>query len=439
MPGLPNTEGIDALIRKYDMLPPGAVVICAVSGGADSMCLLHLLSRREDITLHAAHFNHRLRGGEADRDEAFVRNWCRENRIPFHAGSRDVAEEAKRLKMGLEETARALRYTFLYQLARELKADRIATAHNANDNAETLLMHLLRGTALQGLGGIEPRLNALVRPLLTTSRREIEDYLNAYAVPHIEDSTNKDNTFLRNRVRHQLIPLLEEWNPGFVRRITQTIPRLREDEKALDLLARQLFRQASRDREDLVISVQALTDAPEAVSLRCIRLLLAEANEGLGNCTGVHLESVMALCRSPKPSGEVHLPCSLTARRVYDKLVLTHDGPPVVLAPMALFQGANPVPGTDWTVILDGPPWPGLVVRSRQTGDEITLPNGHKRPLKKLFIDRKIPRLERDRIPVVADRNGILAVAGLGSNPAHPCHGQVTIIKETEARENGKE
>ena len=106
---------------------------------------------------------------------------------------------------------------------------------------------------------------------------------------------------------------------------------------------------------------------------------------------------------------------------------------------MALFQGANPVPGTDWTVILDGPPWPGLVVRSRQTGDEITLPNGHKRPLKKLFIDRKIPRLERDRIPIVADRNGILAVAGLESNPAHPCHGQVTIIKETEARENGKE
>ena len=97
MPGLPNTEGIDALIREYDMFPPGAVVVCAVSGGADSMCLLHLLSRREDITLPAAHFNHRLRGDEADRDEAFVRSWCQEHHIPFHAGSCDVAGEAKRL------------------------------------------------------------------------------------------------------------------------------------------------------------------------------------------------------------------------------------------------------------------------------------------------------------------------------------------------------
>lgn len=439
MPGLPDTAGFERLVRAYDMLPSGAVVVCAVSGGADSMCLLHLLSRRENITLHAAHFNHRLRGGEADRDEAFVRDWCRENRISFHVGSADVAQEAVRLKMGLEEAARTLRYAFLRQLAQELKADRIATAHNANDNAETLLMHLLRGTALQGLGGIEPRSKDLIRPLLTTSRAEIEAYLEHYALPHIEDSTNGDDAFLRNRVRHQLVPLLEEWNPGFVRRMTQTIPHLRQDENALTLLAGQLFRQAVRDKGDWAIPVQVLTDAPQAIALRCIRLLLEEAGGGPGNFTGAHLESVMALCRSANPSGEVHLPRSLTARRVYDRLVLTHDGPPAALEPMALCQGANPVPGTGWTVLLDAPPWEGLTVRSRQPGDAFTLPGGHKKSLKKLLIDRKIPRLERDTIPIVADREGILAVAGLGTNPAHPCHGQVTIIKETEARENGKE
>ena len=157
-----------ALTREYAMLSPGSTVLCAVSGGADSMCLLHWLSRREGITLHAAHFDHRLRGAESDADAAFVRDWCRENGIPFHLGSADVRARAGEAGRGIEETARDLRYAFLRKTARDLGGAVIATAHNADDNAETLLLHLVRGTGLQGLAGIPPRRDALVRPLLTT-------------------------------------------------------------------------------------------------------------------------------------------------------------------------------------------------------------------------------------------------------------------------------
>ena len=135
-----------ALTREYAMLSPGSAVLCAVSGGADSMCLLHWLSRREGITLHAAHFDHRLRGAESDADAAFVRDWCRENGIPFHLGSADVRARAGEAGRGIEETARDLRYAFLRKTARDLGGAVIATAHNADDNAVTLLLQLVRGT-----------------------------------------------------------------------------------------------------------------------------------------------------------------------------------------------------------------------------------------------------------------------------------------------------
>ena len=171
-----------ALTREYAMLAPGNHILCAVSGGADSVCLLHWLKGRaaeDGFTLTAAHFDHRLRGAESHRDAAFVEELCRAWKVPCAVGHGDVSGEAQRRGAGIEETARALRYDFLERTAEELGADLIATAHNANDNVETMLLHLVRGSGLQGLTGIRPRQGKRIRPLLTTTRAEILAYLEA--------------------------------------------------------------------------------------------------------------------------------------------------------------------------------------------------------------------------------------------------------------------
>ena len=428
---LPKAE---KLIREYDMFPAGTVVVCAVSGGADSMCLLHYLSQRGDLTLHAAHFDHRLRGEESDRDAAFVRDWCERNHIPFHLGSGDVSAEAKKRKKGVEETARALRYDFLSQLARELNAHSVATAHNAGDNAETVLMHLLRGSGLQGLTGIAPRQGRYVRPLLTTPRSDIEVYLEKHHVGHVEDSTNADDAYTRNRVRHQLIPVLEELSPGFVDRMARIIPRLRADNDALDSLARQSFLQAWRQGEDLVIPASLIAQDPAPIALRTLRMLLGEANGR--DCSAAHLEALYRLACSDDPSGQVSLPGGLTARREYDGLILTREAPAKPIAAFAPREGDNPVPGTAWTAVVEGPAWPGLVVRPRERGDALTLPGRPHKRLKELMIDQKLPRWERQRVPVAADGDGVLAVAGFGVNTAHPKAGRVRFTI-TQERENG--
>ncbi len=263
---------MNRLIDEYDMLPPGCTVVCAVSGGADSICLLHRLNQLRAIrpfTLVAAHYNHHLRGAESDRDEAFVKRWVEDwcgpdpaaGQAPLPAvrlitGGGDVSGEAKRLGLGLEETARRMRYAFLEEAARAVGADRIATAHTADDNAETVLLHLIRGSGLQGLTGIRPRQGRLVRPLLTTTRREIEDYLELYHIPHVEDSTNQDDAYTRNQVRHQVIPLLDEINPWFVPRMADTIRYLRSDNDYLSAQAAAVARRA-RPAGDGGLSISA--------------------------------------------------------------------------------------------------------------------------------------------------------------------------------------
>ena len=173
-------EAVKALTAEYDMLPRGGAVLCAVSGGADSMCLLHLLSALAEeggFRVEAAHYHHGMRGAAADADAAFVADWCRARDIPCAVERGDVYGEAARLGLGVEETGRRLRYDFLRRTARARGCGRIATAHNADDNLETLLLHLARGAGLHGLAGIPPRRGEIVRPLLTTSRAEIGAYL----------------------------------------------------------------------------------------------------------------------------------------------------------------------------------------------------------------------------------------------------------------------
>lgn len=220
-----------------DAIMPGVRVLCAVSGGVDSMYLLHrmtALGAQRGFAVGCAHFNHGLRGAESDRDEAFVRAQCEKLGVPFYAGRGDVASVRG---MGTEAAARELRYAFLAQCAQAHSYDWIATAHTADDNAETLLLNLARGCGLRGLTGIPPQRGKLLRPMLDTTRAQAEAYLTAHAIPHVEDSTNAADAYARNRVRHHAVPALESVNPAFVQHAADTAALLREDEAFLCGLA----------------------------------------------------------------------------------------------------------------------------------------------------------------------------------------------------------
>ena len=206
-------------IRDYDMVQPGDTLVCALSGGADSVALLfalYLLKDKLGITLEAAHFNHHLRGEESDRDEAFARELCDRYDIPIHVGSGRVTAGDK----GLEASARDARYVFLRTIP-----GKIVTAHTADDNAETVLLHLIRGTGLKGLGGITPVSGNLIRPMLMVTRGDVERFLEEWCLGHIEDSSNGTDAFLRNRVRHHVMPLLKAENPKLAENLSKKKPR----------------------------------------------------------------------------------------------------------------------------------------------------------------------------------------------------------------------
>ncbi len=428
------------LCAQYDMLPEGAHVLCAVSGGADSMCLLHLLRAvAEDwgFTLQAAHFNHRLRGEDSLQDEEFVRTQCEAWGIPLLCERADVAAEAGKAGRGVEETARRLRYEFLERAAKQCGAGRIATAHTANDNAETMLFHLVRGAGLQGLTGIPPKRGIVVRPLLACTRDEVEEYCAKNSVPHVEDATNQDQTFTRNYLRHTVLPALKQVNPRTVEHLADAAQHLRVDQDYLEERAREVADRSCETESGLTIPTRVLRETHPAIAGRAVRILMSRAGIR-SNGAAAHVDAVLELCRGEDPSGRCDLP-GVIVRRMYDKLVFIPSEERLETPSSAVLQQDTTTAygATGWEIFCRKticPEAPGknpahfylasaklqgaVLVRSRQTGDEIKLPGRPGKSLKKLFIDEKIPLTGRDRLPVLADELGVIAVAGFGPNEA---------------------
>lgn len=425
------------LAEEFHMLPPGGLILTAVSGGADSMCLLHALLTLRDqasITVAAAHFNHQLRP-EAEAEAAFVRDWCAAQGVPLYTGQADVAKQAADRGTGIEETARALRYAFLEQTAAEIGADRIATAHQAGDNAETILLHLTRGSGLRGLGGIPPVRGRMIRPLLTVERREIEAYLSRHGVPHVEDASNNDTTYRRNYLRWEILPRLEALNPRLHQRLWESSCQFRREDAYLDGQARTMLTELTRLPEGVTLARDAVTALPEALSLRGIQLLAREVEPEVA-LSAAHRQAVLDLCRSPNPSGQVHLPGGLLARRKYDRLELIRASegeagfPPVPLA----LPGVTLAAGWRFTCrqttcpngkfnrsrafYLALPEGAVLFLRPRRTGDTIALPGRDRKTIKKLLIDAKIPRRDRDLLPVFDLEGAVCALTEFGADQA---------------------
>lgn len=268
--------------------PRGSRVLCAVSGGADSMCLLHLLwanRERLGIEVLAAHYEHGLRGEESLRDAAFVENWCREREIPCAVEHGDVPAWARAHGQGEEEAARELRYAFLERAAEALDCGWIATAHHAGDNAETMLFHLARGGGAAGLRGIPPRRGKILRPLLRCTGEQIRSYLREQNIPHVEDASNDSDGYSRNLIRHRVVPVLRQINPRFEEAASRTAWLLRQDEDCLRGQAEDFLRRYY-DGESLpaaqlgqlhwsVASRVLRLLRPEGLSLGHVRALLA--------------------------------------------------------------------------------------------------------------------------------------------------------------------
>ena len=382
-----------AFVRQQGLISPGDSIVCAVSGGADSMALLwamYLLKEEWGLELSAAHFNHHLRGAESDRDEQFVRDFCAGYGIPLYVGSGEIVPGKK----GLEAAARDARYAFLRTLP-----GKIATAHTADDNAETILMRLVRGTGLKGLGGISPVNGNVIRPMLSVTRADVEAFLEEYAVSHIEDSSNSGDAFLRNRLRHNVMPLLKEENPRLSENLSAMALRLRQDEQALSELA--AFEGPPQ--------VEVLRNMAPAVRARALESFLKDC--GVKEPEAVHIRQAEALVFSDNPSARADFPGGITIGRNYGILEVV----PVAEQILCNFTCAPAETIINTADTFTVHPVGEIFVRSRQSGDAIRLPGGTK-TLKKLFIDRKIPASRRESIPILCDDLGILGIPGIGVN-----------------------
>lgn len=439
-----------AFCREESLFEKGDRVVCAVSGGADSMALLCCLSSlREElgIEISVAHFNHLLRKEASDADESFVKDFCEARNIPFFSRRGDVAAYAEAQGLGLEEAARELRYAFF----RELPCDKLALAHHADDNSETVLLHFLRGSGLRGLRGMLPKRDKLVRPLLSVNREQILAYLRTEGISWREDESNGSDFCRRNRLRHGVMPLLREEESDLAEKITRQSRLLREEDEFLDGLAQALLEKAKRQQG---YDCETLLQAPPVLQRRALRLMTQkELPKDVAYC---HIEALQALLSASSPSAEITLPKGITARRSYGLLCLAREeweplvpqnlkipgvtefleaGVKISCAIAENFEKNANTP-FHFAVKYDMIAESILRVRVRQEKDRFVMADGHSKSLKKLFIEKKIPRHLRDRLPVITLGEEILAVAGIGvSSRCAAKAGELALIIDIETKE----
>lgn len=410
-------SGAKKKLREW--FPEGAAVLAAVSGGVDSMCLLHLLATwgaEHGFSVTAAHFNHRLRGECADRDEQFVWEYCKAHGIPFFSESGDTWALAQREGKSVEEAGRILRYRFLRRTARRADCHWILMAHHADDSAETMLLNLLRGTGSAGLSGIPERRDGICRPFLGITRAELEAYAAEKGLPHVEDETNDTEEASRNVIRHRVLPVLRELNPRAVENMARTAAILSEEDAVLEDLSAVLTAKAEKTGHGVRISCDVLCRASRSVAGRAALRLIEQACGHRKDLTAAHAEAVLSLAGSTE-DGELSLPYGLRAIKKGYILYIEKFAP--CKDSVSIFPGQS-VQFGKWTVMMSPAYVPeysekksGLALKAEsldrpirltcwRSSDRMTLPGARgARSLKRLCVDRGISPEERDGLPVL--------------------------------------
>ena len=418
-------------------LPKDTPILVAFSGGADSTVLLHLLaneSKKTGAKIFAAHVNHGIRGEEANRDETFCRTVAKKLGVPIFVLHADVPTEAKKRGEGIEETARNIRYDYFDRLMTEHEIPLLVTAHNANDNLETMLFHIARGSGLSGICGIpltrRSASGCIVRPMLEMTRAQILSYCQEHRLDFVTDSTNVDVDYTRNRIRAEILPVLTEIHPAAIENAARLAETLRSDAQYLDSTAIQFLQE---NRRGTSIECKKIATAPSAIAHRTLMILYREISEG-GTLEYTHLCALRRLAERNIPHTSLTLPHGIEAvvengwLCMQKKRVLVHYAPYEI----ALHKGENKISQTNGKIVIessqtekniykksiqitiDSATIKGtLLARNRRDGDKILL-GGHHKSLKKLFTEKKIPPELRAKLPILCDEDGILAVPCIG-------------------------
>jgi tRNA(Ile)-lysidine synthase len=447
-------EIVGNYIRRISMLEPREKILAAVSGGADSLCLL-LVLQRLGYSVHVAHFDHRLRP-ESGRDADTVRRAAERLGLPFKLGQGDVTEHAGRNRMTLEEAARDLRYDFLFQTAKEAGLTTVATGHTMDDQAETVLMHLIRGTGLKGFGGIRPEGKVptragntfdtsvrIVRPLLCLTHAQTGGYCAHEGWTPIEDPTNRDTVFTRNRIRRELIPLLEQYNPSIVDALARFAEVARAQDEYLEQCAGRLWDQSAGELAPglLRYPLDSFRREPLAVRQALLRRAVWQLTGTLEDLAFRQVDRVLDFVQTPSGQPRMDLALGVEVAVERDWLVFRQhadlSAPPEWEAVEIPCPGSLAIHHPEWRIVttlkdssdpaLAGEPeanlWiarieadrirPPLILRKRKTGDKFH-PEGMPGPvsLNEFLSSHHLPFSERDHWPLVCDADGIIWVPG---------------------------
>jgi len=451
---------VRATIRKHRMFEEGDTVVVGVSGGPDSLCLLHILRQLQNelgIAIHAGHLDHGIRGQESQADAAFVEKLARWWEIPVSVEYADVPGYADRHKVAIEEAARRVRYSFLGRVAHELGAQCIAVGHNADDQVETILMHWMRGSGLGGLRGILPVqvLGAeawwpgptirLVRPLLEVPRSEIEAHCQEQSLEPRFDRSNLDLTYHRNRIRHELLPHLESFNPRIREVLRRSARVISDDFDYLRVQGLGAWESLAREGEDTVtFPLQPWLELPPSLQRQLLRKAIHRLRKSLRNIDWIHVEQARLAVQEESAGSRTTLPQGLFLFKGYDEFVIGEELPwpplPLLMGPEfpLAIPGLTPLPASEWQVeasimhredvpddaLAGRNPWQAyldlertgkrLTLRGRRTGDRFQPLGmaGKQKALTDFMIDAKIPQHIRDHVPLVAAPHHVVWVAG---------------------------